>query len=237
MAIYIIGDLHLSFSKNKPMSIFGDVWKNHEEKIKENWEKNIKKDDLVILAGDFSWATYLDEAYDDFKYINDLPGKKIFLKGNHDYWWETVTKMNQFLTENNFNQIEFLYNSIYKHEEYILTGTRGYSLSDSENDVKIYNRELLRLEISLQKAKEINDRLENSKEIITIMHYPPLTDIRERNTNEFIKLMSKYNVKNCYYGHLHGPSISHAIEGNVLGIELKLISADKLDFKLYKISD
>ena len=168
MALYIIGDLHLSFSKNKPMSIFGDVWKNHEEKIKESWKKNVKKDDIVILAGDFSWATYIDEAYEDFKYINCLPGKKIFLKGNHDYWWETVTKMKKFLEEKKISNIEFLYNNVYEYGNYIISGAKGYSSQENEKDIKIYNRELLRLEISLQKAKEIKEKSENLKKINTI---------------------------------------------------------------------
>ena len=237
MAIYIIGDLHLSFSQNKPMSIFGDIWKNHEEKIKENWMKNVKENDTVILAGDFSWATYIQDTIKDFEYLNSLSGKKIFLKGNHDYWWETVTKMKKFLVENNIENIEFLYNNAHICDKYIFAGARGYSKSGDKEDEKIFKRELLRLELSLEEARKINENLEEKKEIVAIMHYPPITDIREKNTNEFIKLMKKYGIKKCFYGHLHGPSIKFAIQGNVNDIELKLISADSMNFELYKICD
>ena len=237
MAIYIIGDLHLSFSQNKPMSIFGDIWKNHEEKIKQNWIKNVKENDTVILAGDFSWATYIQDTIKDFEYLNSLSGKKIFLKGNHDYWWETVTKMKKFLVENNIENIEFLYNNAHICDKYIFAGVKGYSQPENESDIKILKRELLRLELSLKEARKINENLEEKKEIVAIMHYPPITDIREKNTNEFIKLMKKYGIKKCFYGHLHGPSIKFAIQGNVEDIEVKLISADSMNFELYKICD
>ncbi len=236
MSIYIIGDLHLSFSQNKPMSIFGDNWENHEEKIRNNWINIVKEDDTVILAGDFSWATYLNDTYKDFEYINNLPGKKLFLKGNHDYWWETVSKMKKYLKENEFNEIDFIYNNAHVCEEYIIAGTRGYTLGGDESDDKILRRELLRLEISLEKAKEFNSKLEEQKEIIVIMHYPPITDKNEQDTNKFIELMKKYNVKKCYYGHLHGPSINNAVEGNINGINIELISADKVKFELQKVS-
>ena len=125
MSIYVIGDLHLSFSTDKPMDIFGDNWEDHTEKIKENWLKKVTENDTVILPGDFSWATYLEETYKDFEFLNSLPGKKILSKGNHDYWWTTVTSMKRFLKENGFNNIDFLYNSAFLVENKIITGTRG----------------------------------------------------------------------------------------------------------------
>ena len=127
MSIYAIGDLHLAFNENKPMSIFGENWENHEYKIQQNWLKKIEKDDVVLLPGDFSWSMYLEDTYKDFEYLNNLPGRKILLKGNHDYWWTTVTKMNNYLKENNYNNIDFLYNNSYKCEDYIIAGTRGWS--------------------------------------------------------------------------------------------------------------
>ena len=234
MSIFVIGDLHLSFNNPKPMDIFGEHWAGHEEKIKNNWIENVKEDDLVILPGDFSWETYLADTKQDFYYLNNLPGKKILLKGNHDYWWTTLTAMRGFLKENNYTNIDFLYNNSYEFDNKIICGTRGWSIIDEEADQKLINRELIRLELSLQDG--IN-KFGNDKEIIVFMHYPPITKNKMLTGEEadFVKLMKKYNVKRCYYGHLHGASISDAIEGNVEGINFKLISADRLDFKLLKI--
>ena len=234
MSIYVIADLHLSFSNSKPMDIFGENWRNHEEKIKENWEKNVNEDDLVVLPGDFSWAMYLEETKKDFEYLNSLPGKKLLLKGNHDYWWTSVTKLRKFLKDNNFNNIDFLYNNSYEFENYIITGTRGWNLLDEENNSKIINREIIRLELSIEDGMKKSN---GEKEMLVFMHYPPIINTNKINKEEhkFIELMKKYNVKKCFYGHLHSDSIKKAIEGNVQGIELKLVSADGLDFKLYKI--
>lgn len=234
MSLYVIGDLHLPFGINKPMDIFGDGWQDYTQKIKKDWNKKVKKEDTVIIAGDFSWATYLEETYKDFEYLCALPGNKIMLKGNHDYWWTTVTSMRKFLKENNFQNIDFLYNNSFEYENKILCGTRGWSLVDEEIDEKLINRELGRLELSLQDGAK---KAEENKEIIVFMHYPPITKnkILSEEEMKFIELMKKYNVKRCYYGHLHGNSIYDAVEGKIQGIELKLVSADGLDFKLIKI--
>ena len=127
MAIYTIADLHLSFGQNKPMNIFGDNWENHEQKIEQNWRNKVSQDDYVILPGDFSWATYLEDAKKDFEYLNNLPGNKILLKGNHDYWWNTLTNMRRFLDENNYINIDFLYNNSYCIENKVIVGTRGWN--------------------------------------------------------------------------------------------------------------
>ena len=240
MSIFVIGDLHLSFKNPKPMDIFGDNWAGHEEKIRNNWIENVKEDDLVILPGDFSWETYLEDTKFDFEYLNSLPGKKLLLKGNHDYWWTTVTAMRNFLKENNFTNIDFLYNNSYEFENKIICGTRGWSIADEEMDKKFINRELIRLELSLKDGlQRYGNNKENlgDKEIIVFMHYPPITKAKviSQQEAEFVELMKKYNVKRCYYGHLHGASIADAIEGNVEGIEFKLVSADGLDFKLLQI--
>lgn len=233
MSIYVIGDLHLSFNTNKPMDIFGENWVGHEEKIRKDWINKVNNDDLVVLPGDFSWSTYLQETNKDFEYLNNLPGKKILLKGNHDYWWTTLTSMKRYLLENNFDTIDFLYNNSFEYGECILCGTRGWSLTDEENEGKLINRELQRLELSL---KDGIKKYGEDKEIIVFMHYPPITNTTILNQEmEFVKLMKKYNVKKCYYGHLHAASINDAIQGNVEGIDFKLISADNLDFKLEKI--
>lgn len=236
MSIFVMADLHLSFKTPKPMNIFGDNWENHENKIKQNWIKNVKQEDLVVLPGDFSWAMNLEDAYPDFKYLNELPGKKLLLKGNHDYWWTTLKKMREFLTENNFKNIDFIYNNSYCYEDYIIAGTRGWSLVDLNGSQKILNRELIRLELSLQEGIQ---KYGSEKQILVFMHYPPITNAVLNNNGEikFVELMRKYNVKMCMYGHLHGRSHKEAIEGNIKGIEFKLVSGDYLDFKLLKISE
>ncbi len=150
MAIYTIGDLHLSFHENKPMSIFGENWEGHEEKIKKDWTKKVQENDLVVIPGDFSWSTYLKDTVQDFDYLNKLPGKKLLLKGNHDYWWTTVTSMKNFLQENHFENIDFLYNNSYEYENYIICGTRGWSSTEDGEDRKLLKREAIRLELSLQ---------------------------------------------------------------------------------------
>ena len=234
MSIYVIGDLHLSFNTPKPMDIFGKNWTGHEEKIKRDWLQKVKDEDLVVLPGDFSWETYLENTKKDFEYLNSLPGKKILLKGNHDYWWTTITSMRKFLKENNFENIDFLYNNSYEFEDKILCGTRGWSITDEETNEKLINRELIRLELSLQDGV---NKYGTDKEIIVFMHYPPITKAKIITGQEakFVELMRKYKVKRCFYGHLHGTSISDAVEGNIEGIELKLVSADGLDFELQKI--
>ena len=137
MSIYVIGDLHLSFNTPKPMDVFGENWAGHEEKIKKDWLQKVKDEDLVVLPGDFSWETYLENTKKDFEYLNSLPGKKILLKGNHDYWWTTITSMRKFLKENNFENIDFLYNNSFEFEGKILCGTRGWSITDEETNEKL----------------------------------------------------------------------------------------------------
>ncbi len=235
MSIYVIGDLHLSFKENKPMSIFGENWSEHEEKIKKDWKEKVKENDLVVLPGDFSWAMYLKDTDEDFKYLNELPGKKLLLKGNHDYWWTTLKSMRNFLKENNFKNIDFIHNNSYEFENKIIVGTRGWSKTEgTADDDKIIKREVLRLELS------IKDGIKNfgeNKGIIVFMHYPPIikSNLIDNELSDFIKVMKKYNIKKCYYGHLHSNSIRDAVEGEHYGIDFKLVSADGLDFKLYKI--
>ncbi len=234
MSIYVMADLHLSFNQDKPMNIFGDNWDNHAEKIKNNWIRKVKEDDYVILLGDFSWATYLEDTKADFEFLNSLPGNKILLKGNHDYWWTTVTNMKKFLKDNNFEKIDFLYNNSYFIENKIIVGTRGWNILDNENDKKMIKRESARLELSIQNA--IKEYGEN-KEMVAFLHYPPITlnSINKKEGNEFINILKKYNIKKCYYGHLHGNSHKEAVIGEIEGINYNLISADYLEFDLVKV--
>jgi hypothetical protein len=235
MSIYVIGDLHLSFAVDKPMDIFGDNWEKHAEKIKKNWIEKVKPDDTVVLPGDFSWATYLEESKADFEFLNSLPGKKILSKGNHDYWWTTVTKMRQFLKDNHFENIDFLYNNSYLVENKIIVGTRGWVTNfKSTDNAKILKRENDRLKISIEDGIR---KYGADKEIIAFIHYPPFFKEQAPDEFNFIQMMKKYNVKKCIYGHLHGESHSEAIEGVIDGIEYILASSDYLKFDLIKLGE
>ena len=213
-------------------TFFGNNWENHAEKIKEDWIKKVKKDDTVLIPGDFSWETYLKETYKDFEFLNSLPGKKILLRGNHDYWWSTVTSINRFLKENNFNTINLLYNNSIEVENVVIAGTRGWDYN-KYSDIKIIEREIHRLELSLGSTKLLN----TNKPIIVCMHYPPISNqyINNEFEKKIINLLNEYNVKLCLYGHLHGNSHAGAIIGKRDDIEYKLVSADYLGFKLLKI--
>lgn len=234
MAIYVIGDLHLYFGVNKPMNIFGEKWKNHAEKIKLNWLEKVKENDTVILPGDFSWATYLEEAERDFEYLNKLPGTKILSKGNHDYWWTTVTKMKKYLKEKNFENIDFLYNNSFCIENKIIVGTRGWVTNPkSEENYKILKRENDRLKISLESGIK---NFGTDKEIIAFIHYPPFYKELVPDEINFRKTLEQYNVKKCIYAHLHAESHKDAIEGIFNGISYKLASSDYLNFDLLELN-
>ncbi len=224
MAIYAIGDLHLSFAVNKPMDIFGTAWENHIEKIKQGF-LNITDDDLVVLAGDSSWAMTMAEAVEDFSFIDSLPGKKLILKGNHDYWWETASKIKRCFSENQINSIDILHNNAYLYEDTAICGTRGWFLDQDKDgkDSKVYNRELGRLEASLKAGKELG-----AKRIICALHYPPIYEGYE--CEEITKMLSDYKVETCVYGHLHGPSHRLAYLEEKNGVQYQLISADYLKF-------
>lgn len=230
MSIYTISDLHLSLGMDKPMDIFGNNWKNHEKKIRENWIKKVKKEDLVLLPGDFSWAMYIEDAKKDFEYLNELPGTKLLLKGNHDYWWESIKKMREFLKNNNFKNIDFIYNNSYIWENKIIVGTRGWS-EQEENPEKIIRRENLRLEMSIKDGLQ---RFGEDKEIIVCMHYPPFNGYTKEELN-LVKTMKKYNAKICIYGHVHGEVGKDAKQGMIDGIRFIMASSDQTNFDLIKI--
>ncbi len=234
MSIYVIGDLHLSFGVDKPMNIFGENWENHAEKIKKNWLKRVNENDTVILPGDFSWAMYLEESEKDFEFLNSLPGRKILSKGNHDYWWTTVTKMYKFLKEKNFNNIDFLYNNSYLIEDKIIVGTRGWiTNSKSEENYRILKRENDRLKLSLESGLK---QFGGDKEIYAFIHYPPFFKEMVPEEINFRATLEKYNVKKCIYAHLHGDSHKEAIEGEINGISYRLASSDYLNFDLIKLN-
>lgn len=234
MEVYGISDLHLSFGTNKPMDIFGCKWKNYEEKVKENWNNTALDDDVIIIPGDISWAMTFKEALKDFEYINNMKGKKIILKGNHDYYFSTKTKVNKFLDENSFDTIKVLFNDAIDTEKYIICGTRGWGKTenkDKELDKKIMKREEGRLKISLDKGMEIKkEYLEKgiNKDILVAMHFPPFS-------GEFKSIMEEYGVKKCIYGHLHGFAHSLVKEGIIDGIEYVMVGCDYTGFKLIKL--
>ena len=223
MSIFIIGDTHLSQSVDKPMDIFGGRWENYTQKLCQNWKNTITDNDTVIIAGDVSWGMSLKEALADFLLLDSLPGKKLLLKGNHDYWWDTVSKMKRFLTENNINSIDFIYNNSFLCEGVNICGTRGWMLeteSCSANDKKIIAREASRLERSLASAGD--------GEKIAVMHYPPVYN--GIVADAFINVLKKYRVNRCFYGHLHSGSIKNADTGAIFDINFTLVSADAIDF-------
>lgn len=230
--IYTIGDLHLSFQTDKPMNIFGNNWENHAEKIKHNWINKVNNEDTVILPGDFSWGMNLEDTVEDFKFLSNLPGKKILLKGNHDYWWTTVSKMNKFLKDNNFENIYFLQNDSYLVENVIITGTRGWLNTRSEENYKIQRRECERLKLSIEDGIK---KFGSDKEIITFLHYPPFYKEEVPDEINYIKILELYNIKKCYYAHLHSDSHKEAIEGTINEIDYNLVSSDYLEFDLKKI--
>ena len=233
MAIYVMADLHLSFSQDKPMDIFGDNWENHAEKIKNNWIQKVKEEDAVILPGDFSWAMHLEETKLDFTFLNELPGRKILLKGNHDYWWTTITNMKKFLQENHLENIDFLQNNSYCIENKILIGTRGWNVLDTEEDKKMIKRENERLKLSI---KDAIPKYGQDKEKIAFFHYPPMTKNNNQiQRTDFTKTLKEYGVQKCYYGHLHGEAYREAVIGEVDGIYYDLISADYLNFDVKEV--
>lgn len=227
MSLFVIADLHLSLSVNKPMDIFGG-WDNHVERLTENWQSSVAEDDVVVIPGDVSWAMNFNEAKADFDYINKLSGRKVILKGNHDYWWNTMSKMNRFLDENGFDTIKIINNNHYPYEEYGICGTRGW-INESEvpADAKVLAREAQRLEMSIQSA------LADNKEPIVFLHYPPI--YANDYNYDIIDVLFKYNIKKCYYGHLHGKAHRFAVNGVYDGIEYQLISSDFMQFAPKKI--
>lgn len=227
MALYAIGDLHLCLGAPKPMDIFGGAWEGYMDKLQAGVSV-IGPEDTTVLLGDLSWALDLNTARDDFAWIDRIPGKKIILKGNHDYWWSTASKFYKFCEENEFSNQFILNNNHFVYQGLAICGTRGWFYEESrsgEHDEKVFKRELLRLEASLSSAGDM--------EKAVFLHYPP--KYKGYECPEIIEIMHKHGVRKCFYGHLHGPSHGLALEGVWDGIEYKLVSADRLNFKPYII--
>ena len=229
MALYTIGDLHLSLGGSKPMDIFGDKWANHVERLRESFS-HLTADDVTVLAGDLSWGISLEESLPDFQFIDALPGRKIILKGNHDYWWGTATKMKKFFAAHGIESIDILFNNCFFYGDYALCGTRGWFYEEARgeaHDRKIMLREVGRLEASLKAAGD--------KTKLVFLHYPP--KYLGYECPEILKMLDCYNVEQCCYGHLHGPVIRRRIEGTRGKTAFSLISADYLGFVPKKICE
>lgn len=234
MAVFVIADLHLDTKTNqKSMEVFGNRWLGYVEKIQKNWNRVVGDNDTVIIPGDISWALSLEEATEDLKFIDSLNGKKIIMKGNHDFWWSTVSKLEKFFAEHKIGSIQILNNNALELEEYIIAGSRGWftdkSIQDStdiEVDYdKIINRETIRLKMSLDSAKKIKES--TNKEIIVFFHFPPVWG--DFCCERIIDLLREYDIKRCFFGHIHG---NYSVSDSFLydNIRFQMISADFIDF-------
>ena len=228
MALYAIGDTHLSLSSDKPMDVFGGGWTGYVEKLREGLSV-LEPGDTVVLCGDLSWGMSLEEARRDFAFLSSFPGRKLLLKGNHDYWWTTAAKMDRFFQENGFSSFQLLHNNSHLYGDIALCGTRGwfYEEEATGRNEKMRAREVGRLEASLRAAGD--------RPVLAFLHYPPLyTGYR---CPEIVEKLEEYHVERCFYGHLHGYTHRRAIEGTVGTVAYSLVSADYLRFVPKKILD
>lgn len=228
MAVYTIADLHLPLGVDKPMDIFGSAWENYVERLHENWLSVVAPDDTVVLGGDFSWAMYLEETVKDFEFLASLPGQKILLKGNHDFWWTTANKLKVFVNSHGWTDVHFLHNNFYTADGIAICGSRGWTIPSpsgfaNDEDKKIYARELSRLEMSIHAAKR-----GNAENICVFLHYPPLS--KDFTDTPMTELLEREGIKSCYYGHLHMAGAKNAYEGELRGVNYRLCACDSLEF-------
>lgn len=234
MSLYVMADLHLSLSEgtDKSMEVFGPSWANYTERIKRNWEAVVNDDDTVVVPGDISWALKLEEALDDLKFLDKLPGKKIIGKGNHDFWWSTAGKIEKIFADNGIKTIRLLHNNAYRLDDCIVCGTRGWFYDEkqqntvSETDFeKIVRRESARLEISLKAAEELQGNIKLP--VLVFLHFPPVWS--GLVCDPILDILKKYNIKHCYFGHIHGVyNVKRTFEYD--GISFTLTAADYLKF-------
>ena len=228
MRVFAIGDLHLEGGDDKPMSVFGDQWKGHFEKISADWRGRVSEDDLVLIPGDISWAMQLDSAVPDLRRIGELPGRKVLMRGNHDYWWSGIGRLRAVLPEGMYA----IQNDALRVEHVTVAGTRGWTLpgtGGSAEDERIYQRELMRMALSLDSAKKLGGPL------VVMTHFPPLSESGEMT--EAARLITEAGAKACVYGHLHGSSGRSAFNGMLGDTLFACVSCDQLDFKLYELPD
>lgn len=240
MRIFAIGDLHLPGGDKKPMDVFGAHWENHFERISVDWQERVADEDIVLIPGDISWAMQLSSALEDLRRIAQLPGRKLILRGNHDFWWSSLTQLRCSLPEG----MHAVQNDAYDAGDVVFCGTRGWTLPQMVNgemarpgssvsqDEKLYRREVMRLEMSLKAAR----RMAAQRPVFAMMHYPPLLPEYARTGTEFTRLMTEYGVARCVYGHLHGPSVQRGYNGLYNGVQYDLVSCDALGFALREVS-
>ncbi len=223
MALYGIADLHLSLGTDKPMDVFRG-WSNYVERLEENWKATVKPEDTVIIAGDISWAMKLEDTLADFTFLQDLPGTKLLLKGNHDYWWTTRNKMDTFLAQHCLFSLKIFHNCAYRVGERALCGSRGWLYrSASEEDQKIVNREVGRLNASIEAARRLGG------ELTAFLHYPPVYDGME--CREILNVLVENQIRECFFGHIHGKEAAKKVlQGDYYGIKMRLISCDFVNF-------
>ncbi len=222
MSLFVIADLHLSLGVDKPMDIFGG-WDDYVSRLEENWQSKVKPEDTVVMPGDLSWGMNFSQSFKDFEFVNSLNGIKIISKGNHDYWWNTKNKMDKFLSENGFDTIKILHNNHYKYGNIGICGTRGWINDNGEPaDQKVLAREAGRLSVSIESA------LKEGLRPVVFLHYPPV--FANSCNYDILEVLHKYDIKQCFYGHIHGKAKSLAINGVRDGIDYRLISSDFLQF-------
>ena len=230
MKVFAISDLHLSENQPKPMDIFGDNWDGYFDVIKQDWQEKVSDDDIVLIPGDISWAMNLTDALADLNLIGALKGKKVILRGNHDYWWSSISKVRTSLPSNMFA----IQNDALKFHNVVICGSRGWTVPNSkeftDEDEKIYNREAMRLKMSFEAAGKIRD---NADKLICIMHYPPFNV--NRQDNEFTKIIVTYSPDAVVYGHLHGKDVRADLKINLFGTKLYLTSTDLIKHRLVEI--
>ncbi|MBR5012642.1 MAG: metallophosphoesterase [Clostridia bacterium] len=224
MNVFAISDLHLSFGANKPMEVFGGQWTNYLDKIVESWNKNVKENDIVLIAGDISWAMKLEETKEDFEFLEKLKGIKILTRGNHDFWWASISAVRGVAPKNVFA----LQNDAIKFGEYIICGTRGWTVPEdafeTEHDEKIFKREVIRLEMSLEASKRLQT---NGEKIICMVHFPPFNSKRE--DSEFTRLFEKFGVSKVVYWHLHGNKVRANLFYKKNDVEYFLTACDQTE--------
>ena len=231
MKVFAISDLHLSINNPKPMDIFGDVWENYIDKIFQDWKDRVSDEDIVLLAGDFSWAMKLEDTKEDFNLLTNLPGRKIIIRGNHDYWWKSISGVRDFIPKDVFA----IQNDAMRFGNIVVCGTRGWTVPEegvqqSEEDARIFNREVIRLELTLQDALRLK---QEGDKVICMMHYPP-TNFK-RQDSEFTKLLEKYKVDAVIYGHLHGYKKA-SLKYTKNNIDYYLTSCDMVNNNLVEIN-
>lgn len=237
MAIYALSDLHLSLSNpEKSMTVFGPKWDNYIERIRENWTNNVGEDDTVLISGDISWATKIDDACEDFEFIGSLPGHKLLSRGNHDYWWTTISKMDDFFARHSYNGIEIVRTNVVEKEGVLISGTRGWMLPTDqdfkEQDRKIYDRELARLKLCFSEMDKVDP--ERAKKRIIMIHYPPVTKFN--HPTDFTKIMTEGGADICVYGHLHAMAHRKVFEGvEFEGVRYVCAAGDYINFNPAKL--